>query len=298
MKSRLPAWRLVLVILLSSLAWGAPTRARVAVPVASVHRAPAAASERVTQAFLWDRVVVLDARGSWSKVLVVDQYRTPHGYPGWVLSKQLWLENGPAPTQYCIVARSRAGLRAEPGSKRLMEVYLGTRLPLAEPVSNDEKFYRVRLPGQQATLLVAAEDITFENPEARGSDILRTAWQLKGTSYLWGGMSAAGIDCSGLVYAAYRVHGYTLPRDADQQFLVGEKIDEDELEAGDLVFFGATADEITHVGIYRGDSEFIHASSGGGVTTGTLEADYYSERFQGGRRILRSGLSEPQVEVP
>ncbi|MCA9793123.1 MAG: C40 family peptidase [Candidatus Eremiobacteraeota bacterium] len=298
MKVQLSAWRLVLFFLVSSLAWAAPTRARVTAPVASVHRAPSASSELVTQAFLWDRVLVLDERGGWSKVLVVDQYRTRQGYPGWMPSKHLWLEKGPAPTDFCIVRRARAGLWAEPGGKRLMEVFLGTRLPLAEPAGEEDKYYRIGLPGQKATLLVAAADVTFESPQATGKDILRTAWQLKGTNYLWGGMSAAGIDCSGLVYAAYRVHGYTVPRDADQQFLVGQKIDEEDLEPGDLVFFGASEDEITHVGIYRGNNEFVHASSGGGVTTGTLEADYYSERFQGGRRILRSGLTQPQVEVP
>ena len=107
----------------------------------------------------------------------------------------------------------------------------------------------------------SAESISPETTEA----IIAQAQKLLGVPYLWGGMSAKGVDCSGLVRIAHIMNGILLPRNASQQIKCGDRVELDNLQRGDLVFFGTpeTADKpmrITHVGIYLGNNRIIHSS--------------------------------------
>ena len=98
--------------------------------------------------------------------------------------------------------------------------------------------------------------------------IIETAYSMMGIPYLWAGTSSKGVDCSGLVRTVLFMHDIIIPRDASQQAYVGEHIDIapdfSNVKRGDLVFFGrkATAERkegISHVGIYLGNKQFIHA---------------------------------------
>ena len=107
----------------------------------------------------------------------------------------------------------------------------------------------------------SAESISTETTEA----IIAQAEKLLGVPYLWGGMSAKGVDCSGLVRISHIMNGILLPRNASQQVKCGERVELDNLQRGDLVFFGTPATDekpmrITHVGIYLGSNKIIHSS--------------------------------------
>ncbi len=162
----------------------------------------------------------------------------------------------------------------------------------------------------------SAESIEDETVEA----MIASAMKLLGTPYLWGGMSAKGVDCSGLVRISYIMNGILLPRNASQQIFCGDRVempvdvrfwDESErarerdfklemlartynLQRGDLVFFGTPAAEegenprVTHVGIYLGGNRIIHSSHS--VRINSLipgDADYYenSHRLLGAVRL-------------
>ena len=100
-------------------------------------------------------------------------------------------------------------------------------------------------------------------------ELVKTAVKFNGIPYLWGGVSSKALDCSGLSSNVFFMNGILLPRDASQQALCGKEITTDyefkELITGDLLFFGrkgtaAQPEKVTHVAIYLGDSEFIHAA--------------------------------------
>jgi murein DD-endopeptidase / murein LD-carboxypeptidase len=106
------------------------------------------------------------------------------------------------------------------------------------------------------------------------------------TRYRYGGTTKKGIDCSALTGALMNeAFGYTLARTARDQFAQCEKVDKENLEEGDLVFFN-TRGGISHVGVYLGNNYFVHASVHSGVTINSLNDDYYSRKYIGGGRVM------------
>ncbi|MDR2360626.1 MAG: C40 family peptidase [Oscillospiraceae bacterium] len=110
---------------------------------------------------------------------------------------------------------------------------------------------------------------------------------LIGTDYKYGGVSPdTGFDCSGFIYYIAKQYGYDLPHNSARQSKVGTKVSKDDLQLGDLVFFGSGGG-INHVGMYLGDGVFIHSSSGGDtVKLNNLSDSYYSKTYVTARRVF------------
>ena len=121
--------------------------------------------------------------------------------------------------------------------------------------------------------------------------IIASAEKFLGVPYCWGGAGNDCMDCSGFVQRVYDNVGISLPRTAAEQFNVGKSIAPNETKAGDLIFFSFSGSGITHVGIYAGNNEVIHASSTNGVIRQTLADSYLSAGYAGVRRVVAS-LSE------
>lgn len=291
-------WKTLTLSLAVSLSLAAqPAKSFISVDVADVLKLPKVGSEQVTQGLLGDEVQLLETRGDWYKVYVRPQYRTDQGYPGWVRKENVIKQAPPVSQESVVVNVPEVALRAQadPKAKMLAKARLGSQLWLAGPYQA-EGWISVWVPGQKQALFGQARHFTpFEGPPVSdGREIVETAAQLKGTPYLWGGMSSKGIDCSGFTYTAYRVHGVVIPRDADQQFEVGIPVKLAELQPGDLLFFGDSEKEITHVGMYMWDGKFIHASGSlGGVTVTKVDHPKYSAIFQGARRMLGADKTLP-----
>ncbi len=115
----------------------------------------------------------------------------------------------------------------------------------------------------------------------------RYAESFVGTPYKFGGSNRDGMDCSGLVVRVYAdVLDKKVPHSTNKLYRIGRYIPPSQLYTGDLVFFGDGGYRVTHVGIFLGDSLFIHASSTQGVVVSELDSRYYQKRFLGARRIL------------
>ncbi len=118
--------------------------------------------------------------------------------------------------------------------------------------------------------------------------VLNTAAKYLGVPYHWGGTTPSGFDCSGFVQYVYRECGYNITRTTYTQWdNDGQYVSRSNLEPGDLVYFGSPGSP-SHVGLYVGDGMMIHAPSTGKVIQYTsIDSDYYSSRFIGGKRILQ-----------
>lgn len=143
-----------------------------------------------------------------------------------------------------------------------------------------EAFYVVQ-PGRDRT------------PATRHIDLRRlliqTARRFIGTPYRWGGESArSGFDCSGLTMTVYRLNGLQLPRNSRAQFDAGHAVSQAELQMGDLVFYATgRRRRVSHVGIYTGGGNFIHAPGRGKrIRTASIHNSYFKARYMGARRYF------------
>lgn len=202
----------------------------------------------VTQALYGEKVIVLAVRGGWAKVAVPDQ-PSPldrRGYPGWLPLRQLvtgFDRSGPART----VVTHKATLHL--GSRKIVLSY-GTRLPVTGTTPGGS--WRVRTPDGPGWIVRSK---LATPPRLTGAHVVAEAKRFTGLRYLWGGTSAWGFDCSGLVWDVFHALGKTVPRDTGPQSRAGKRVT-GVLRAGDLVFYGSPA---THVAIVAGNGTIIES---------------------------------------
>ena len=144
-----------------------------------------------------------------------------------------------------------------------------------------------------ATRPVQAAESLSEHVAARMQPLMK-ALSMIGTPYKYGSNNPEqGLDCSGFVKYVYKeTADVNLPRSANEMSKEGQAVTREELEPGDLVFFNTRERPNSHVGIYAGNGEFVHASSTSSkqVTVSHMDQHYWAARFDGARRVLPSLL--------
>ena len=123
-------------------------------------------------------------------------------------------------------------------------------------------------------------------------NIVNSAKKYTGVPYKWGGTSRAGMDCSGLVYQAFKAHNISLPRVSRDMAKQGYRIPTKQVKQGDLLFFKVAkkSSTVNHVGLVTKNQAntitFIHATSSKGVISSTLNQKYWKNAFHEARRVL------------
>jgi cell wall-associated NlpC family hydrolase len=284
-------------------ALGEKTYGVVSLSVANIRSKPDHPAEMVTQAILGTPLSVLKTDDGWYYV------QTPDRYLGWtddriamMTQKEFaqWTAMPKVIVTSDIVFTHRT---AEEGSPRVSDVVIGSILAVK---ADSGSGYEVQYPDGRTGFLAKNDAQPYEEWLAQAHDtpenILRTAERFTGIPYLWGGTSCKGLDCSGFTKTVFFLNGTLLPRDANQQALVGEPVDTtggwSALKPGDLLFFGARAtadrrERVTHVAISLGGARFIHSSGIVGTNSfNPADPDYSKHRersFLRARRIIGAG---------
>ncbi|WP_431974728.1 NlpC/P60 family protein [Micromonospora haikouensis] len=239
----------------------------------------------LSQLLLGERVLVTALRpDGWAHVVAVEQPAArldPRGYPGWLPAAQLTPRpaddtpapagNQAAPVGPWVVDATVTALRAAPAGEPVVAgVILGTRLtPTGPPVDG---WRPVHAPGQDRPLwLPDAHLVPSPTAPPPPADVLTVAARLRDVAYVWGGVSAYGIDCSGLVHLAWRRFGVVLPRDAADQAGATTPLPLGTERVGDLYFFARPGRQIHHIG-------FVSAAPDGDADRRILHACYRHRR--------------------
>jgi len=221
-------------------------------------------SRTLTQLLLGERVLVEEVSGDWARVVAVEQPAgklDARGYPGVVRTAHLTVGEPAQGVREVVVDATATALCDEPnGDVLLSGVVIGTRLAVAG--HRDRGWLPVHLPAADGPVWVREADVAAAGTgEPSAKELLAVAERLRDVPYVWGGLSAYGIDCSGLVHLAHRRLGVTVPRDADDQSLVGEQVELGHEQPGDLYFFARDGKPPHHVGLVAGaDRQMLHAS--------------------------------------
>lgn len=259
-----------------------------------LRESPSTDSAVINSAYQDDVVVVLADYGEWYKVI----YNLDVGYmyKEYVIFKAV--ENadlGEAEVNCALV-----NLRAKPNSsaEQLKQLEQGETVNIIGLNNGWYKVDYITVLGWttgyiRSDLLdlteVPPQNSNYTYQQSVAQQLVNYSMNYLGVPYVWGGTSTSGFDCSGFTQYVFHQFGYELYRVAESQMLYnGSAVNKSELQVGDLVFFANTYvsnEAATHVGIYIGGNQFIHAASGG-VKITDLSNDYYAARYAGARRII------------
>lgn len=261
-------------------------QALVDISVACVRAAPSHASELVTQQLMGLPVKIISNDGEWSQVETID------GYRGYVRDNSLTFVDDAAYDRWRAASRAvfiGRGVEAKVKSadgKIISDIVPGSIVELvaadqASPFAPSE-VVRIALPDGRQGYLPASSVMPLSQWATQPFDhevIIGYARANIGSPYLWGGMSAKAMDCSGLTWVAYFLNGRLLPRDANDQAATCEvEITEiDDLKPGNLIFFGPRRGRVNHVAIIESTPRYLESS--GLVRENSLSASATSFLF-------------------
>jgi len=242
----------------------------------TLHRDPAPDAETVSEARYGEQVAAFDASGAYVRVATARD-----GYIGWVRGEGL-AETRPEPTHRFTGLRGHVFAGPKVSAPRLLELSYGAPLRV---LGTEGDWVRVALPGEGYVRVSLLYGVGTTPPPPTPEAVTQFALRFLETPYVWGGVTAWGLDCSGLVQTVYGAFGVALPRDADQQEACGEEVAPQDVRAGDLLFFPG------HVAIALGATRFVHANAHHmRVTVDDFAADAYGgglrEKLTSVRRLL------------
>jgi hypothetical protein len=263
--------------------------------VIPMRKLPQKNTEMVSQAYFSEEVELLEKKEQWGLIkTLVDQY------PGWVELCHLQQRSSifPTPPQTIIVERRAAHVYAVEDTiyGPLLTLPFESRLETpALPKDPSVRWIPVILVDGRSGYIQRG-DVCFQETKKTKEELALFSRRFLDLPYTWGGRSSFGYDCSGFVQMLYRQMGVLLPRDSIDQ-MHSEKFSEisfSQAQIGDLIFWGQHERAITHVGMYLGNNEFIHATKAENapyLRISPLSSSYWGENGHFSYRAARSLVS-------
>jgi hypothetical protein len=275
----------------------------VTISVASIRSEPREASELATQATLGTPLQIYKREGFWCLV------QTPDDYISWAdVGAITWMNE----SQFATWQQSPKVIYLQPSGYSYTEANTTSQIvsdlvggSILRLVGEKNSFLKVAYPDGREAFVAKMEAQPYHtwlsSLKVNEASLVQTAKRMMGLPYLWGGTSFKAVDCSGFTKTIFFMNGMIIPRDASQQVHTGKLVDISggfaPLRPGDLLFFGRSAtdttpERVTHVGMWIGNNEFIHASSHVRVSSVDAKAANYDEfnlkRLLRVKRILNS----------
>ena len=300
------------VKLLPDSSLGDKTYGIIDLSVANLRKKPGFPFEMTTQSLLGTPIKVLKKKHGWFLV------QTPDKYIAWVDDAGFYGVNREGVVDWdksdkVIFTKDYGFSYSKPdeNSERVSDLVIGDLLKYS---GEENGFTKVTYPDGRIGYVKSTDCKSFKQwlseADPTVENILKTAKSFMGIPYLWGGTSAKGMDCSGFTKTTFFLNGIVLPRDASQQYLIGNPVKIDDklknLKPGDLLFFGRKGNgiekpKVTHVAIYIGDGDYIN--SAGRVKIDSFFKDspnylaYRDSSFVGAKRVLNSINSKGVVTI-
>jgi hypothetical protein len=229
-------------------------------PVANMYSRPSTDADVVSQAIYGANVGILEQKDGWAHI------RTADDYLGWtplaaLLPGKPYAAGGrvaEVQSLFAHISREASVTKHAP----LVTVPFESRLEVVAEPKEDARWLQVRLPDDHAGW-VQTGDVSLDPKPLSIAETLEFSKRFLGLPYTWGGTSSYGYDCSGFSQMLGRRRGVVMPRDAQPQaeWSGVASVDRQNLQPGDLLYFGASEKKITHTGIYLGDGKFIDATT-------------------------------------
>lgn len=145
---------------------------------------------------------------------------------------------------------------------------------------------------------ISEDPVVEEGNKVLVGKILSNSIDLMSIPYSFGGATLKALDCSAFVQKVFKSIGIDLPRTAREQFNIGREVERHEISEGDLLFFKTYSHHPSHVGIYIGENQFIHASGKKRkVSIDSLDEPYYRKSFIGAKRLIEiEATTEPSID--
>ena len=277
------------------------SQAVINISVANLRSNPKHSAELATQATLGTPVKVLKKEGGWYYIQTPDKYLSWVDDGGLKLMDESTFNEWQAADKIIFTETYGHSYSDENQDQVVSDLVAGNIL---EVINETDAYFQVVYPDGRKAFVAKNVAEPFgdwiKKLDPSHENLVATSKELMGVPYLWGGTSTKGMDCSGFTKTIYFLNGMVIPRDASQQVRTGKAIDSvqnfDDLEKGDLLFFGrkatdSTAEKVVHVGMWIGNDEFIHASDMVRISSMNSQAENFDEynrnRYLRTKRILK-----------
>jgi cell wall-associated NlpC family hydrolase len=263
----------------------------VSAPLANVHEEPVSKSRLETQVLMGDEVLILEKRDNRYRVTIPSQ----ENREGWIQQEAVHIPKDKGRSylsvnrQWIVITTPKAdAMILDKTGDHKVSLYAGTRLPVLQTT---EQGHKVQFPDRSVAIIDVAEAMPVKSTDpvindTKPEEIAKTAKQFLSVQHLAGGISAQGMDISGLIYITYRIHGVPLSTDRTSFKGKAERVSKKELQPGDiLVFYG------DGLGLYLGNGRFIQVPKKSAAQLAGISDRRFVNSLQYGLRII--GFGQP-----